>query len=194
MYSSKIRKTQKKYLQLGSGSLEQNLNIENLDFYDINKKNFFGLKDFFKNRNLGHDLRYPLPYNNESFLGIFSEHTLEHLHPFEAIRLLKEIQRVLLPGGVLRLTVPDLDKYIDACNNKKSDFFLRFSNNCEMIWSLTQNYEHLSVWNYEMLKLQLENCGFSKITKTELNKGINSKLLLDKKGRNPETLYVEAIK
>jgi len=63
-----------------------------------------------------------------------------------------------------------------------------------MIWSLTQNYEHLSVWNYEMLKLQLENCGFSKITKTELNKGINSKLLLDKEGRNPETLYVEAIK
>ena len=181
-------------MQLGSGILDQDSNIENLDFYNINKKNFFGLKDFFKNRNLGHDLRYPLPYNNESFLGIFSEHTLEHLHPFEAIRLLKEIQRVLLPGGVLRLTVPDLDKYIDACNNKKSDFFLRFSNNCEMIWSLTQNYEHLSVWNYEMLKLQLENCGFSKITKTELNKGINSKLLLDKKGRNPETLYVEAIK
>ena len=194
LYSSKKRETEKKYLQLGSGSLDQDSNIENLDFYSINKKNFFGLKDFFKNRNLGHDLRYPLPYHNESFLGIFSEHTLEHLHPFEAIRLLKEIQRVLLPGGVLRLTVPDLDKYIDACNNKKSDFFLRFSNNCEMIWSLTQNYEHLSVWNYEMLKLQLENCGFSKITKTELNKGINSKLLLDKKGRNPETLYVEAIK
>ncbi len=62
---------------------------------NINKKNFFGLKDFFKNRNLGHDLRYPLPYHDESFLGIFSEHTLEHLHPFEAIRLLKEISNLL---------------------------------------------------------------------------------------------------
>ena len=194
LYSSKIRKTKKKYLQLGSGSLEQNSNIENLDFYNINKKNFFGLKNFFKDRNLGHDLRYPLPYDNELFEGVFSEHTLEHLYPFEAIRLLKEIHRVLLPGGVLRITVPDLDKYINACNNEKSDFFLQFSNNCEMIWSLTQNYAHLSVWNFEMLKIQLEKCGFSKITKAEFNKGINKELLIDKEGREPETLYIEAIK
>ena len=194
LYSSKIRKTEKKYLQLGSGSLEQNLNIENLDFYDINKKNFFGLKNFFKNRNLGHDLRYPLPYDNESFQGVFSEHTLEHLYPFEAIKLLKEIHRVLAPGAILRITVPDLDKYISACNNEKPDFFSQFSNNCEMIWSLTQNYAHLSVWNYEMLKIQLENCGFNKITKTEFNKGINRELLIDKEERKPETLYIEAIK
>ena len=63
-----------------------------------------------------------------------------------------------------------------------------------MIWSLTQNYAHLSVWNFEMLKIQLEKCGFSKITKAEFNKGINKELLMDKEGREPETLYIEAIK
>ena len=194
LYSSKTRITKKKYLQLGSGNLDQNSNIENLDFYNINKKNLFGLKDFFKNRNLGHDLRYPLPYYQNTFQGVFSEHTLEHLYPFESIRLLKEIHRVLAIGGVLRITVPDLDKYIDACTYGKSKFFLQFDNNCEMIWSLTQNYLHLSVWNYEMLKLQLEICGFNKISKTEFNKGSNLELLLDKKERKPETLYVEAIK
>ena len=47
LYSSKIRQTKKKYLQLGSGNLDQNSKIENLDFYNINKKNLFGLKNFF---------------------------------------------------------------------------------------------------------------------------------------------------
>ena len=45
-----------------------------------------------------------------------------------------------------------------------------------------------------MLKLQLEKCGFTKISKVEFNSGTNSELLLDKKEREPETLYVEAIK
>ena len=152
----KDKKNKKKYLQLGSGNLDQNSKIENLDFYNINKENLFGLKDFFKNRNLGHDLRYPLPCNSNTFQGVFSKHTLEHLYPFESIRLLEEIHRVLALGGVLRITVPDLDKYINACTNDKSDFFSQFENNCEMIWSLTQNYLHLSVWNYDMLKLQLK--------------------------------------
>ena len=194
LYSSKIRQTKKKYLQLGSGNLDQNSKIENLDFYNINKENLFGLKGFFKNRNLGHDLRYPLPYNSNTFQGVFSEHTLEHLYPFESIRLLEEIHRVLALGGVLRITVPDLDKYINACTNDKSAFFSQFENNCEMIWSLTQNYLHLSVWNYDMLKLQLKKCGFTKISKAEFNYGTNQELLLDKEGRKPETLYVEAIK
>ena len=193
-YSSKIRKTKKNYLQLGSGNLDEYDTMENLDFYDITFKNFFGLTNFFKKKSVGHDLRYPLPYNNNVFKGVYSEHTLEHLYPFEAINLLKEIHRVLITDGVLRITVPDLDKYINACNDVKTPFFLQFRNNCEMIWSLTQNYAHLSVWNYEMLKLQLETSGFSKITKTEFNKGINQKLLIDKEERKPETLYIEAIK
>jgi hypothetical protein len=193
-FSSKIRKTKKEYLQLGSGHLEQNTIMENLDFYDITFKNFLGLKNFFKKKSYGHDLRYPLPFNDNLFKGVYSEHTLEHLYPFEAINLLKEINRVLITGGILRITVPDLDKYIDACYNKKSPFFSQYRNNCEMMWSLTQNYAHLSVWNFDMLKLQLEKCGFSNINKTELNKGIDSKLLIDKAGREPETLYVEAIK
>ena len=193
-FSLKIRKTKKDYLQLGSGHLDQNDIIENLDFYDISYKNFFGLKNLFNKKSFGHDLRYPLPYEQNIFKGVYSEHTLEHLYPFEAIRLLKEINRVLINDGILRITVPDLDKFINAYNDEKHSLSLRFRNNCEMIWSLTQNYAHLSVWNYEMLKLQLELSGFRKITKTELNKGSDSNLLIDKEGRQPETLYIEATK
>ena len=179
---------------MGSGHLDQHDIIENLDFYDINFKNFFGLKNFFKKNFFGHDLRYPLPYEKNIFKGVYSEHTLEHLYPFEAIRLLKEINRVLINGGILRITVPDLDKFINAYNEEESPLSLRFRNNCEMIWSLTQNYAHLSVWNYEMLKLQLELSGFRKIIKTQLNKGSDSNLLIDKEGRQVETLYIEATK
>jgi len=39
---------------------------------------------------------------------IYGSHVLEHLYLEEAKRLLKECHRVLRPGGVLRMAVPDL--------------------------------------------------------------------------------------
>lgn len=39
--------------------------------------------------------------------GIFCAHVIEHLHPPEALRLLRESHRVLSPGGVLVLVTPN---------------------------------------------------------------------------------------
>lgn len=55
-----------------------------------------------------HDLRKPLPFKANSVEAIYSSHTLEHLYYTEAERLLHECMRVLAPGGVIRLVVPDL--------------------------------------------------------------------------------------
>ncbi len=59
-----------------------------------------------------HDLRKPLPFPSESVREIYSSHTLEHLYHTEAISLLRECWRVLIPGGIVRLVVPDLEHII----------------------------------------------------------------------------------
>ena len=183
--SPKVRKTQKKYIQLGCGDniIE---NFENLDFYPMR------LKEIFKSKHINHDLRKPLPYESQKFEGAFSEHTLEHLYYDEAINLLKEIKRILKPGSIFRCTVPDLKKYINFYNgNLNDDFFHKFTHKAQAIYNLTQNYEHKSVWDYELLSKKMTEVGFKDVSQKEYKDGENSNLILDLEFRRSETLYIE---
>ena len=183
-FSSKKILTNKKYIQLGCGLNDVKENFINLDFYNVqNNKIVFS------------DFRYPLRFKNDFFFGAFSEHTLEHLNSFHAIKFLSEVYRILIKDSVFRIVVPDLDMYIKFYNKQTSNIhFENFTNGCEAIWSLTQNYGHLSVWNLEMLELQLKKIGFRKIYKKKYKEGINPDLLIDKEGRELESLYIEAVK
>lgn len=49
-----------------------------------------------------------IPYDNASVSVIYSSHMLEHLDRAEARSFMKECFRVLEPGGILRVAVPDL--------------------------------------------------------------------------------------
>lgn len=55
------------------------------------------------------DLRRPLPFPAGSFQAVYAAHVLEHLVPAEAARLLAEVLRLLAPGGIVRIVVPDLE-------------------------------------------------------------------------------------
>ncbi len=55
------------------------------------------------------DLTRPLPYPDGAFEAAFGSHVLEHLTPGEAEAALRELHRVLRPGGIVRIAVPDLD-------------------------------------------------------------------------------------
>jgi predicted SAM-dependent methyltransferase len=55
------------------------------------------------------DLRRPLPFAAGSFEAVYAAHVLEHLAPVEAARLLAEARRLLAPGGIVRIVVPDLE-------------------------------------------------------------------------------------
>jgi predicted SAM-dependent methyltransferase len=50
-----------------------------------------------------------LPYPDQMFNYIFSEHFFEHLFLDEAVDLLRECRRVVAEGGVVRICVPDAD-------------------------------------------------------------------------------------
>lgn len=55
------------------------------------------------------DIRRGLPFAGGSFQACYSSHVLEHLTPAEGTKLLREIYRVLAPGGIARIVVPDLE-------------------------------------------------------------------------------------
>lgn len=54
----------------------------------------------------------PLPVATGAVDAILCEHLVEHLHPADAATLCSEMHRVLAPGGVLRLSTPDLALYL----------------------------------------------------------------------------------
>lgn len=61
---------------------------------------------------LVHDLTKPLPFDANSVSFIYGSHVLEHLYLIDAQKLLVECKRVLKPGGVIRLVVPDLNAFV----------------------------------------------------------------------------------
>lgn len=58
------------------------------------------------------NLARPLPFADESFVAVYSSHTLEHLYHDDALSLLRESHRVLRKGGVCRAVVPDLESIV----------------------------------------------------------------------------------
>lgn len=56
-----------------------------------------------------HNLLQPLPFAADSFDAVYHSHVLEHLSLEDAPRLLRECHRVLQPGGVIRIAVPNLE-------------------------------------------------------------------------------------
>ena len=67
---------------------------------------------------LAHDLRDPLPFPDGAFDLVYHSHVLEHFRPADVPAFLSECRRVLRPGGLLRVVVPDLEGiargYLDA--------------------------------------------------------------------------------
>lgn len=58
---------------------------------------------------LAHDLTQPLPFAAATFDAVYASHVLEHFSQDKAEALLGECLRLLRPGGILRLVVPDLE-------------------------------------------------------------------------------------
>lgn len=56
-----------------------------------------------------HNLLEGIPYPDSFFDVVYHSHLLEHLPRKDAPRFLKECHRVLAPGGILRVVVPDLE-------------------------------------------------------------------------------------
>ncbi|MBW4571487.1 MAG: methyltransferase domain-containing protein [Tolypothrix carrinoi HA7290-LM1] len=158
------------------------------------------------------DCRKSLPFPDNSVKGIFTEHFFEHIDYVEEVPLfLSECYRVLKPGGIIRIIVPDIEKYLYAycqggweelsiirpLDSDLTDFHFKFKYNTRMElinFVFRQQYEHKYAYDYETLEFILYKYGFSKVQRQAFGKSLMDELSIDQQIRASESLYVEAIK
>jgi predicted SAM-dependent methyltransferase len=80
-----------------------------------------------------HDLRKGIPAEEGSVDAVYHSHTLEHIDRDDVPGFMAEILRVLKPGGIHRIVVPDLEapvraylKDLDAGNDDHDRTIERF--------------------------------------------------------------------
>lgn len=141
-----------------------------------------------------------LPFPDNRFEGIFTEHCLEHI-PFEACKkVLKEFFRVLKPGGIARIIVPDGELYLDKYQEQKGGEPLHmpygkgYISPLHRINGIFREHGHLFIYDFETFKVMLQEIGFSGVEKKTFMNGANRELLIDSEHRKIESLYLEATK
>lgn len=112
----------KKLLNIGAGDYFKLSGWERLDYDGDVIEDGIRIKRL-KDINFDLSKKVSIPLNDESFDGIYSSHTFEHLKKEVSVFNLKECFRILKPGGVLRLCLPDITKYFDAYDCRDLSFF-----------------------------------------------------------------------
>jgi SAM-dependent methyltransferase len=110
--------------------------------------------------------RFPFPDGTVG--AVYSSCMLASFTRKKALECLKEINRVLRPGGILRLATPDLDHWIAAYNPDDPDSFLL------RIFEPEINGEKNRIhWMYTSTSLRniLREAGFTNITSRERYQG-----------------------
>lgn len=76
---------------------------------DKPKEGYVGIDKFVIQDGIVNADMWDLPYPDDSVEAIYSSHALEHVGKFEVMPTLMEWKRVLAPGGVVEIIVPDLE-------------------------------------------------------------------------------------
>jgi SAM-dependent methyltransferase len=105
------------------------------------------------------DDRRALPFRDRVFTFALSEHVLEHLFLHEAFRLMQEVGRVLSPGGVFRVSVPDADLRPDGL--EPLAFHAGRGRTAPAAGRWNDPDVHKTRWNIYSMTLLLERAGFT---------------------------------
>jgi predicted SAM-dependent methyltransferase len=137
------------------------------------------------------DLSACLPFPDHSVDFLYCSHFLEHLSRPDALRLLKESNRVLKPAGMLRICVPDLAYAVALYAQGESKKMLA---NYFFVEDLESSMaRHRYMYDYPLLEAALRESGFASVARCGYRQGATPDLgTLD--NRPQETLFVEARK
>jgi Methyltransferase domain len=139
------------------------------------------------------DIRKGIPLPGGSLRGIYSEHTLEHVSQADCLAVLQEFRRMLVPGGAVRLVVPDLELYVrhyvaSRAENPDSIEGARELND------VCFSHGHCVIYDAPSLILLLKTAGFVEAEQRAFREGRHPDLILDSEYRKQFSLYVEAMK
>jgi len=147
------------------------------------------------------DLTKPLPLPAGSVRAVFLEHVLEHLTAATALAAVDQAHRLLEPGGVLRISVPDFGRYARsyAADGKGTDAdFLAGQRPGRptpllALAEVSHHHGHVSLWDDATLVELLRSAGFEQVAPSAFQQTQLSPIP-DNPDRRGESLYVEGIK
>lgn len=122
------------------------------------------------------DLRNPLPFADNSIDYVFNEHFFEHLSVEEAQPVMQDLMRVLKPGGVMRIAMPDLEWVVDNYINQpvETDPVIKKYNlegvktKAEWINMSFRWWGHKWLYDWEELQRRLSESGFDNVKRCKL--------------------------
>jgi hypothetical protein len=156
------------------------------------------------------DVSRGIPLPDRSLRGVFTEHCLEHFPLPITQTIIREVHRMLMPGGRIRIVVPDAEIYLTRYTDRLrhlSDASLPFEQECahegidEPILAVNRIFYqdrdklsgHWFIYDFNFLSRLLLHCGFSETMRASFMQGGDNNLLIDTQSRALESLYVEAV-
>jgi predicted SAM-dependent methyltransferase len=149
-----------------------------------------------------HDVTRGLPYADNTVDKIYSSHMLEHMDRHAGERVIGECFRVLRPGGIFRLVVPDLvfhaRRYLRRVTNAAS---VDREPHDDFLWNIYGAYlsprrkgaYHRYMYDWPTLRLLLQEAGFHNLVYQSYQVSLDPELaLLD--NRPEESLHIDALK
>jgi predicted SAM-dependent methyltransferase len=159
---------------------------------------------------LEHDGAESFPFEDETFEWVFAEHFIEHLPLESTVDWLREMRRLLRPGGHIRLSTPNLSRYVEGYLDPSGAFFAEHRARLEGVknfgergipdrraWMVNQIFYmwgHRWIYDFEELRHAATCAGFDPESVRECSyaKGrLEEVSQLDLPGRRDESLYVE---
>lgn len=153
-----------------------------------------------------HDVRRPLPLADSSVKGLIAEHVIEHLDFHDDVpQVFADFHRVLKPGGVARIIVPDVARFMRAYLERSPAQWAQLgfakglpSDMCTSMELVNhvfhQGGEHCFGWDYETMEHSLRKAGFSQVVQQHFGRSLLPELAIDQPNHAPYSLYVDAVK
>ena len=127
------------------------------------------------------------PFHSSSMVAIYSSHVFEHL-PLQAARnCLREARRCLHDDGLLRLSLPDLDRCISEYRPEES---LSWATTFFEANERSEKNMHHFMYNFESLRKLLQEAGFSRVVRRDYRVGECPDV--EHLDNRPGSLFVEA--
>ena len=146
------------------------------------------------------DILHGLPLESDGLDYIVSIHALQDVAYADVLAALRELRRVLKPGGVLRLGLPDLDKAIRAYLQRDHAYFFVPQQDAHSIGGklVTQMMWYGSVrtpFTYDFIEEWLQKAEFTRVSRCRYQE-TKSRYpeIIELDNRERESLFVEAVK
>jgi SAM-dependent methyltransferase len=146
------------------------------------------------------DIRNGLPLDSDSVDYAVSIHALPEVPYDGLVPVLQELRRVLKPGAVLRLCLPDILKGVDAYRRGDRDYFLipdedAKSLGAKLITQLIWYGYSRTMFTSEFIEEILVKAGYHNIQHCRYQQTASRfPEIVELDNREPESLYVEATK